>query len=57
VLHFDGEGGWTFSALASGQQSITERLSLEDEKKQLETQLSNVGKARERLLSVCAVCA
>lgn len=55
ILHFDGEGGWTFERLDHRRPTEVARLSLEEEKQQLETQIRNVGRARERLASICAV--
>ncbi|VDM62777.1 unnamed protein product [Angiostrongylus costaricensis] len=53
LLQYDGEGGYRLSALSNS--TIGERLSLSDEKRQIEGKLSEVPQMKERLAELCQV--
>ena len=50
MLKFDGQGGWDIE-----EMNVTTRLTLQEEKERLETQLAGVPKAQERLDEICGI--
>uniref|UniRef100_A0A1I7X9U0 ABC transporter domain-containing protein n=1 Tax=Heterorhabditis bacteriophora TaxID=37862 RepID=A0A1I7X9U0_HETBA len=53
LLQYDGEGGYKFSSLTDS--TIGERMSLSDEKRQIEHKLNDVPRMKERLAELCQI--
>ncbi|KAK6020008.1 hypothetical protein OSTOST_14344, partial [Ostertagia ostertagi] len=53
LLQYDGEGGYRLSSL--NDSAIGERLSLADEKRQIEQKLYEVPQMKERLAELCQI--
>ncbi|KAK5982282.1 ABC transporter domain-containing protein [Trichostrongylus colubriformis] len=53
LLQYDGEGGYRFTSL--NDSTIGERLSLADEKRQIEQKLCDVPQMKERLIELCQI--
>lgn len=53
LLQYDGEGGYRLSSLSDS--TLGERLSLADEKRQIEQKLNGVSQMKERLAELCQV--
>ncbi|VDO61007.1 unnamed protein product [Heligmosomoides polygyrus] len=51
LLQYDGEGGYRLSSLSDS--TLGERLSLADEKRQIEQKLNGVSQMKERLAELC----
>ncbi|PIO64092.1 hypothetical protein TELCIR_14292 [Teladorsagia circumcincta] len=53
LREYDGEGGYRLSSL--NDSAIGERLSLADEKRQIEQKLYDVPQMKERLAELCQI--
>ncbi|CAI5448775.1 unnamed protein product [Caenorhabditis angaria] len=53
LLQYDGEGGYKLSSL--NEKDIGERLTLSEEKHEIETKLGEVGKWKDRLQELCQI--
>lgn len=53
LLQYDGEGGYRLSSLSDS--TLGERLSLADEKRQIEQKLNGVSQMKERLAELCQI--
>ncbi|KAK6746883.1 hypothetical protein RB195_000245 [Necator americanus] len=53
LLQYDGEGGYKMSCLSDS--AIGERLSLSEEKKELEEKLGKVSQMKDRLAELCQI--